>query len=709
MTRFVRLLVLCLLVSGCVSDSPVREGQLLIDQGRIDEGIAQLEKTAREHPDNEQFRLAYVRARDLYVDQLLYEGEKARALGRHDQALAAFERAERLKPEEPRTSAGVHAARAEQAQSARIVQAQALLDAGRTEDAQQLTTAVLKENPAHRAARALLRRIEEVQLQNRPAGPQLRASTAKRINLQFRDVPLKSVFDFLSQVSGINFVFDRDVVPDQRTTILLRDTPLEEALGVLLVTNQLDKKVINENTVLIYPNTPERARDYQPLQVRSFYVSNADVKQTLNLVKTVLKTQDAFIDERLNLLVMRDTPHVLDMAEKLIAAQDLAEPEVLLEVKVLEVSRTKLRNLGAQYPTQVSAGVRGATGVAGEITLNEWLGTRSDFVVLNVTDPAFVLNLQHQDSDTNILANPRVRVRSREKAKIHIGDRLPVITTTSTANVGISESVQYLDVGLKLDIEPNVYLEDEVAIKIGLEVSNIVQEIRSEQGTLSYRIGTRNTATVLRVGNGETQVLAGLIQDEDRRTTDKVPALGNLPLLGSLFRNNNDSRTKTEIVLLFTPYIVRSLNRPSPAALTVAAVNQPAGAQPIPRISGSPAAGVEAAPAALAATTQPRPLAITAPTQARGGEEFSITVSAPAGSEPLRFDVEYDNSRLQILGEEGQPGRVPLVMSGSVVIRFRSLPGRTGPTRIAIQNIAPMGQTQTQYLAPAPAQVTITP
>ncbi|HYJ20345.1 MAG TPA: tetratricopeptide repeat protein, partial [Burkholderiales bacterium] len=165
MTRFVRLLVLCLLVSGCVSDSPVREGQLLIDQGRIDEGIAQLEKTAREHPDNEQFRLAYVRARDLYVDQLLYEGEKARALGRHDQALAAFERAERLKPEEPRTSAGVHAARAEQAQSARIVQAQALLDAGRTENAQQLTTEVLKENPAHRAARALLRRIEEVQLQ----------------------------------------------------------------------------------------------------------------------------------------------------------------------------------------------------------------------------------------------------------------------------------------------------------------------------------------------------------------------------------------------------------------------------------------------------------------------------------------------------------------------------------------------------------------
>lgn len=698
--------VLLFVVAACASDSALRDGRRLIDQGKMDEGIQRLEQASKARPDDEELRVNYQRYRDLYFDQLMFEGEKARALGRSDQAAAAFQRAQGLKPGDERAASGVEATRTAQERQAKVRDAQALLEAGKTQEALNLVREVLREDPAHRGAKALQRRMEEAQLKSQPSGPRLKGSSDKRISLQFRDVPLKSVFDFLSQVSGINFVFDREVVPDTRTTILLRDTPLEEALGVLLVTNQLEKKVINDNTVLVYPNTPERARDYQPLVVRSFYLSNADVKQTLNLVKTVLKTQDVFIDERLNLLVMRDTPETIRMAERLIAAQDLAEPEVILEVKVMEVSRTKLRNLGAQYPTQVSAGVRGAAGIAGEVTLSEWLNRRSDVVVLNVTDPAFILNLQHQDSDTNLLANPRVRVRSREKAKIHIGDRLPVITTTSTANVGISESVQYLDVGLKLDIEPNVYLEDEVAIKIGLEVSNIVQEIRSEQGTLSYRIGTRNTATVLRVGNGETQVLAGLIQDEDRRTTDKVPALGNLPLLGSLFRNNNDSRTKTEIVLLFTPYIVRTLDRPSPAALQIASEIQPAGASARQRIGAN---GVPDAAAPAPGT--PVALALSAPAQARAGEEFTVTISAPAAVvEPLQFLLEYDSSRLQVLGEEGVPGQLQMAMSGSAMVRFRPLPGRTGPARIAISKIAGTGERPApgQYLAPPPAQVTVT-
>jgi len=156
---------------------------------------------------------------------------------------------------------------------------------------------------------------------------------------EFRDALLKNVFEVLSRVSGINFVFDRDVRADLRTTIMVRDTPLEEALQFLLVTNQLDKKILNQNTILIYPNQPNKLRDYQELVTRSFYLGNADVKQTLNLVKTVLKTRDVFIDERLNLLVMRDTPDAIRLAEKLIAAQDLAEPEVILEMKVLEITR----------------------------------------------------------------------------------------------------------------------------------------------------------------------------------------------------------------------------------------------------------------------------------------------------------------------------------------------------------------------------------
>src|SRR5687767_10038942 len=145
--------------------------------------------------------------------------------------------------------------------------------------------------------------------------------------------------------------------------------------------------------------------------------------------------------------------------------------------------------------------------------------------------------LRQQDASTNVLANPRIRVKNKEKARIHIGDRVPVITTTAAATGGfVSESVSYLDVGLKLEVEPLVHLEDEVGIKVALEVSNIAREVRGVgSSTLVYQIGTRNATTVLRLRDGETQVLAGLINDDDRRTANRVPGIGDWPVIGRLF------------------------------------------------------------------------------------------------------------------------------------------------------------------------------
>jgi general secretion pathway protein D len=179
---------------------------------------------------------------------------------------------------------------------------------------------------------------------------------------------------------------------------------------------------------------------------------------------------------------------------------------------------------------------------------------------IGISNP--VLNLRAEDSDTNMLANPRIRVKNRDKAKIHIGDKVPVITSTSTSTGFVAESVNYLDVGLKLDVEPSIHLDDEVDMKVGLEVSNIVREIKSANGTLTYQVGTRNASTTLRLRDGETQALAGLINDEDRKSANKVPGLGDIPVLGHLFSSHRDDRSKTEIVLLITPHIVRNLSRP---------------------------------------------------------------------------------------------------------------------------------------------------
>ncbi len=733
--RKLAVVFLLIFAAGCAAHTAMIEGRKLLEQGRTEEAIRRMERGVKANPDDTELRNYYVRTRDLYVNQLLYEGDKARMLGRTEEALAAFQRVLELSAGNVRAQAGLEAARAEQSQRAAVARAQAMLDEGKPEEALAILKKVLEENRSQKDAQALQRRIEESRARAVVAAPRLKPEFKKPVTLEFRDAPLKSIFEVLSRTSGINFVFDRDVRPDLRATIYVRDTSIEDAVNFLLVTNQLEKKVLNENTILIYPNLPNKTRDYQELVVKSFYLGNADVKQTLNLIKTVVKTRDVFVDERLNLLVMRDTPEAIRLAEKLIAAQDLAEPEVILELEVLEVTRSKMQNLGLQYPTQATAaiqgaGIQGGTSTPGQATLRELQNFNSGLVSVTITDPAVVINLKRQDGDTNLLANPRIRVKNREKAKVHIGDRLPVITTTSTANVGVSESVQYLDVGLKLDVEPNVYLDDQVAMKVGLEVSSIVQQITSQQGTLTYRIGTRNTATVLRVGNGETQVLAGLIQDEDRRTADKVPGLGDLPMVGRLFTNNNDNRSKTEIVLLITPYVVRNLDRPPPSALEVASGTEGSlGATPLRLLSGTGASPAIAAqqrvqPIPVQApevrpppgSETPRPavqsVLLSVPLQAQAGREFAVAVSVPPGvAGNVRLDLVYDAARLQAVGVEGTPGRAQLVVSGTTAVRFQALEGQIGPTQISVANISAvgLGGENIALSAPVPVTVNITP
>jgi general secretion pathway protein D len=286
------------------------------------------------------------------------------------------------------------------------------------------------------------------------------------------------------------------------------------------------------------------------------------VKQTANMIRQLVKTRDLFVDEKLNLLVIRDTPEAVRMAEKLIANQDLGEAEVMLEVEVLEVGYSKLQQLGIQWPGSLGVGLVGAAGVPGQLTGKEAANITNSLVRITVPDPLVQFNAKQQHGRTNVLANPRIRVKSKEKAHIHIGDKVPVVTTTAGATGFVSESVTYLDVGLKLDVEPQVYLEDEVGIKVGLEVSNIASQIKTSSGTTAYQIGTRNTTTTLRLKDGETQVLAGLINDEDRRSANRVPGLADMPGLGRLFSNNDDTVNKTEVVLLITPRVIRNIERP---------------------------------------------------------------------------------------------------------------------------------------------------
>jgi general secretion pathway protein D len=559
------LMIACLVLSACSSirtDPTVEESRQLLDSGHGEEALVRLEQAAREHPENRQYRSEYFRERDLMVAQWIGQAESLRVSSQFGPAADLYRKVLKYDAENVRAKNGLSQLEIDQSMHERLGEVDELIKAEKYREAEEKLRPVLIENRRNRDAQRLQRLIEEKTA--KPAVAQLRIPASKPISLELRDVPLRSAFEVIGRAANINFMFDKDVKSDQKTTVVVKDAKIEEAIRLVLTSNQLDYKVLNETTALVFPNTPQKQRDYQELVVKSFYLANADVKQTANMIRTILKTKDVFIDEKLGLLVMRDSPKAIRLAEKLIASQDLAEPEVMLEVEVLEVGANRLLDLGARYPQSLAVGIQGAGGVPGQVTLPEWLKRDSSLVRLSFQDPLFLLSLRQEDGTTNVLANPRIRVKNKEKARIHIGDRVPVITTTAAVAGGfVSESVSYLDVGLKLEVEPVVYLEDEVGITMGLEVSNIVREVRGSSGnTLTYQIGTRNTSTVLRLHDGETQVLAGLISDEDRRTASRVPGLGDMPVVGRLFSETNSNRTKTEIVLLITPHLIRTLDRP---------------------------------------------------------------------------------------------------------------------------------------------------
>jgi general secretion pathway protein D len=595
------------LVAACTGDAIIRDTRALLNEGRTDEALASLEKATRDDPQNHAYRSEYFRLREFAVAQWLVQADSLRTASQFDAADELYRRVLKYDAANARATQGLAQVELDRRHRTLVAEADKLVKTEKYRDARELLATVLAENPAQREGRQLQRLIEEKTTKPAVALLQLRSSVTKPISLELKDVPLRTVFDVIARAANLNFLFDKDVRADQRTTIVVRDAQVEDVIKLILATNQLEQKVLNETTALIYPNTPQKLREYQDLVVKSFYIANADVRQTANLIRTILKTRDIFIDEKLNLLVMKDTPNAIRLAEKLIAAQDIAEPEVMLEVEVLEIGYNRLMELGVRFPGSLGvslvggATAAGAAGTPGVLTLPEWRSRDKNLVSLSFTDPLLLLSLRQTDGRTNLLANPRIRVKNKEKAKIHIGDRVPVITTTAAVAGGfVSQNVTYLDVGLQLEVEPLIYLEDDVGIKVGLEVSSITKEIQTQtQGgsSLTYQIGTRKTNTVLRLKDGETQILAGLINDEDRRSASRVPGLGEFPVLGRLFSSTSDTINKTEIMLLITPRLMRTIARPDARTTEFAAGTEASS-------SGGPL-GAASSPSSFAPLTPP--------------------------------------------------------------------------------------------------------
>lgn len=561
MIRAGACLLLAVQLSGCATYWAERRADKLIDQGKTGEGVSVLQELSRKAP--EDYRLKYVGARDKATRDLMQRAQRARSQGKTDEALVVYQEILAYDPQHADALHGLELIARDQRATLLLTQAKTALDKGDQASTRQLLNEILVETPFHPEARQLRQSLDLQRTREMLTEPALKASLKNPVSLEFRNASIQAVFEVLSQSSGVSFIFDKDVKTDIKTTIFAKNTSVEDALGLILRTNQLNQKVLNDSTLLIYPATGDKEKQYEDLVIRTFYLGNIDPKKMQEMVRTLVAPKSMYVDDKLKMLVVRDSLHVIETVERLIGSYDLAEPEVTLEVEILEISSDSTLNVGLQYPDHVSASVFGAANKAGQLTVDELKSINHNSFQLFFPDPLAVLNLKQSSGKAKTLANPRIRVSNHEKAKVLVGDKVPVITTTTNqASSASSESVSYLDVGLKLEVQPEIYVNNDVSININLEVSNIVKEIKSTTGLLTYQIGTRNASTTLRLRDGETQVLAGLIKDEQRDSASHFPGLGKIPLIGRLFSNETNAKTRSEIVLLITPHVVRSLATP---------------------------------------------------------------------------------------------------------------------------------------------------
>ena len=547
------------LLQACTSAEWARhQGLSALDEGRVEEGLGKLDEAVGKDPTKASLRRDMLYQRELNINRLLAAAANQRLTGHPAEAEASYQRVLAIDPANPAAQRGLADMEVERRHERLLDDAETRLAQGDVNGARALIGVVQVENAANARAQLLRSRADEPNLRDTLSGPTLNVKGRKPLTLQFRDANLKMVLEAIARTTGINILVDREVRNDGKVTLFVRDTPVDETLDLLLVQNQLEKRVLGPNTVMIYPLTPAKVKDYQDLKVRRFALGNADPKQVQSMLKTIVKTRDIFVDEKTSSVVMRDSPQAVRLAEKLVAAMDAPEPEVMLEIDVMQVDRDRLMSLGIDWTKSFTWSLKE------KMSLQDF----KNRTLADVTIPGFSVtaNMSKTDGDVNDLATPRIRVRNKEKAKILVGSRNPVVSSAATpaptggGSTVYNTAVQYIETGIKVEVEPHIHPDGDVAIKLSLEVSSAGAQIDTgTSGTVVFPINTNNINTLLQLRDGETQILGGLLQHQFDQSQTKIPGLGDVPLLGRLFGSVKDTWNKRELLVAITPHVIRNV------------------------------------------------------------------------------------------------------------------------------------------------------
>ncbi|MCX7973919.1 MAG: hypothetical protein N3B16_05395 [Candidatus Aminicenantes bacterium] len=497
-------------------------------------------------------------------------GAQAEMAKRWDEAVKYYERAAL---ENPRESVyRIALLRAKIAASLyHLQEARRLVAEGKIEEAKKAYDQAIAYDPHNRALifEAMSLTQEKSQLEKKPDQKKIEYPvklkvSSEKVGLKFIEAPLKSIFQALGKFAGINILFD-ETFQDRPISIDLTNKTFEEALGNLCLISRNFYRVIDENSVIIVPDRPEKRLQYEVSAIRTFYLSNIPVEAVQSQLQLMLRTAYRapliMADKNMNCLTIRDSPANVELAEKLIKLWDKAKAEVIIDLEIMEVSRMKLRQLGLSFDQNIVGLKYSGTGVnnQGWFNLKDIDFTKMENYQLSV--PAAFIQFLETDADTKIIAQPRLRGLADEEIRSLVGQRVPIPQTTFTpiAAGGVSQqpitSFVYQDVGLEIKIKPKIHFEREVTLDLEMKITSIAGTGIADIPIIT----TREVKNILRLKDGETNLLGGLLKDEERKSLKGIAGLKNLPIIGRLFSAEDTTVEQTDVVLTITPYIIRTL------------------------------------------------------------------------------------------------------------------------------------------------------
>jgi general secretion pathway protein D len=534
-SRILPLALAAVVAAACATSSALKNGQRAERTDDYDRAVIEYTKALKEKPDDPEARAALDRARLRASQEHFFKGRRLAAAERYEEALPELQLAAELNPSNADVEAALRDTR------------------------QKLRTKIAVSRAGKTQLEALVERTRDMP----PAGLALPDGTKLPDSLVFSQANSRAVFTAIARFANVNVVFD-PAFRDEVISIDLRNATLPDALAAVTGSTRTFYRVTAPRTITVVPDTAQKRREYEELIVRVFYLSNADVKEAIDLLRIVADVRQVSAITATNSISIKDTPERIAASAKLIAAIDKARPEVVIDVELLEVDRTKLREYGLQIasPGDPPIGISGSADVNRPgLTLDNLLNlTSADVFMTGV--PGIYYRLLKNDVNTRTLANPQLRTSEGITAQARFGERIPVPNATFVpiASGGVNTqpitSFAYEDVGVNIDITPRTHHEDEVSLALKVVLSSVSGAGFGGLPTFA----NREISTTIRLKDGETNMLGGLIRDEERTVLAGVPGLSDLPLIGRLFAANRKEVRQSDIILTMTPHIVRVLD-----------------------------------------------------------------------------------------------------------------------------------------------------